>query len=164
MSHVNDMYLRTLQEVYKVGDFGKGLLPGEGVAMAEYVANGQRIPRRGEIGMTNDDIDSFEKAGYIMSGNRHRRMEAVRLRKESQVIHFKNFSQHFNNIQIYTAEEKRALDMYSRVERVNKENSVISQFKDLSKQKLREMQRQKDEAEFGVKFGTTDFKTEKLNE
>jgi len=136
----------TLQEVYKVGDFGKGLLPGEGVAMAEYVANGQRIPRRGEIGMTNDDIDSFEKAGYIMSGNRHRRMEAVRLRKESQ---------------IYTAEEKRALDMYSRVERVNKENSVISQFKDLSKQKLREMQRQKDEAEFGVKFGTTDFKTEK---
>ena len=66
-------------------DFGKGLLPGEGVAMAEYVANGQRIPRRGEIGMTNDDIDSFEKAGYIMSGNRHRRMEAVRLRKESQV-------------------------------------------------------------------------------
>ena len=54
--------------------------------------------------------------------------------------------------------------MYSRVERVNKENSVISQFKDLSKQKLREMQRQKDEAEFGVKFGTTDFKTEKLNE
>ena len=69
-------------------DFGKGLLPGEGVAMAEYVANGQRIPRRGEIGMTNDDIDSFEKAGYIMSGNRHRRMEAVRLRKESQVCFF----------------------------------------------------------------------------
>ena len=60
--------------------------------MAEYVANGQRIPRRGEIGMTNDDIDSFEKAGYIMSGNRHRRMEAVRLRKESQVIHFDIFS------------------------------------------------------------------------
>merc|ERR1711990_1060868 len=79
---------QTLQGVYKVGDFGKGLLPGEGVAMAEYVANGQRIPRRGEIGMTNDDIDSFEKAGYIMSGNRHRRMEAVRLRKESQICFF----------------------------------------------------------------------------
>ena len=45
----------------------------------------QRIPRRGEIGMTNDDIQAFERAGYIMSGNRHRRMEAVRLRKESQV-------------------------------------------------------------------------------
>merc|ERR1712142_1393195 len=133
----------TLQEVYKVGDFGKGLLPGEGVAMAEYVANGQRIPRRGEIGMTNDDIDSFEKAGYIMSGNRHRRMEAVRLRKESQ---------------IYTAEEKRALDMYSRVERVNKESSVIAQFKELSKQKQREIQRQKDEEEFGVRFGSTQFK------
>ena len=104
------MYFRTLQEVYKVGDFGKGLLPGEGVAMAEYVANGQRIPRRGEIGMTNDDIDSFEKAGYIMSGNRHRRMEAVRLRKESQVI--RSF-RHFFSIYIlffrYTLPKKSAL-------------------------------------------------------
>ena len=78
------VHSRGLQQVYEM-DFGKGLLPGEGVAMAEFVTNGQRIPRRGEIGMTNDDIDSFEKAGYIMSGNRHRRMEAVRLRKESQV-------------------------------------------------------------------------------
>ena len=50
--------------------------------------------------------------------------------------------------------------MYSRVERENKESSVISQFKDLSKQKLRELQRKKDEEEFGVKFGSTDFKTE----
>ena len=50
--------------------------------------------------------------------------------------------------------------MYSRVERDNKESSVISQFKDLSKQKLRELQRKKDEEEFGVKFGNTDFKTE----
>ena len=35
--------------------------------------------------MTNDDIHGYERAGYIMSGNRHRRMEAVRMRKESQV-------------------------------------------------------------------------------
>ena len=103
------MYFRTLQEVYKVGDFGKGLLPGEGVAMAEYVANGQRIPRRGEIGMTNDDIDSFEKAGYIMSGNRHRRMEAVRLRKESQVFFInKNYRCIKNNLR-YTLPKKSAL-------------------------------------------------------
>ena len=54
--------------------------------MADYVGAGTRIPRRGEIGLTNDNIECFESAGYIMSGNRHRRMEAVRLRKESQVI------------------------------------------------------------------------------
>ena len=77
--------------------------------MAEYVANGQRIPRRGEIGMTNDDIDSFEKAGYIMSGNRHRRMEAVRLRKESQVIHFKIFFRFIKIIFRYTLPKKSAL-------------------------------------------------------
>jgi len=139
-----------LEQVYKTyQDFGKGLAPGEGVAMAEYVQNGQRIPRRGEIGMTNENIESFERAGYIMSGNRHRRMEAVRLRKESQ---------------IYTAEEKRALDMYNQVARANKESSVISQFKDLSKQKQREIQRQKDEEEFGVRFGSTQFKSEKKEE
>ena len=40
--------------------------------------------------MTNDDIHGYERAGYIMSGNRHRRMEAVRMRKESQVNIFGN--------------------------------------------------------------------------
>ena len=65
---------------------------GEGVAMADFVASGSRIPRRGEIGMTNENIENFENAGYIMSGNRHRRMEAVRLRKESQVHTFLLYS------------------------------------------------------------------------
>ena len=64
---------------------------GEGVAMADFVTNGARIPRRGEIGMTNENIENFEQAGYIMSGNRHRRMEAVRLRKESQVSFSKKY-------------------------------------------------------------------------
>ena len=41
--------------------------------------------------MTNDDIHGYERAGYIMSGNRHRRMEAVRMRKESQVNIFGNW-------------------------------------------------------------------------
>lgn len=135
-----------LEEVYATfKDNGRA---GEGVAMADFVASGSRIPRRGEIGMTNENIEKFENAGFIMSGNRHRRMEAVRLRKESQ---------------IYTAEEKRALDMYTSVARANKESSVIAQFKELSKQKQREIQRQKDEEEFGVRFGTTQFKTEKTD-
>lgn len=65
--------------------YGHALLPGEGDAMAEYVKMGKRIPRRGEIGLTSNEIESFEISGYVMSGSRHRRMEAVRLRKENQV-------------------------------------------------------------------------------
>lgn len=60
--------------------------------MAAFVAEGQRIPRRGEIGLASSQIEQFESQGYVMSGSRHARMNAVRLRKENQVI---------------TAEEKR---------------------------------------------------------
>uniref|UniRef100_A0A8C8GEE2 NF-kappa-B-activating protein C-terminal domain-containing protein n=1 Tax=Oncorhynchus tshawytscha TaxID=74940 RepID=A0A8C8GEE2_ONCTS len=45
----------------------------------------KRIPRRGEIGLTSDEIATFEMSGFVMSGSRHRRMEAVRLRKENQI-------------------------------------------------------------------------------
>lgn len=50
--------------------FGHALLPGEGAAMAEYVKAGKRIPRRGEIGLTSEEIADFEKSGYVMSGSR----------------------------------------------------------------------------------------------
>jgi len=50
--------------------FGKALLPGEGAAMAAYIAEGKRIPRRGEIGLTSDQIEAYEKIGYVMSGSR----------------------------------------------------------------------------------------------
>jgi len=51
--------------------FGHALLPGEGAAMSEYVKAGKRIPRRGEIGLTSDEIANFEKSGYVMSGSRY---------------------------------------------------------------------------------------------
>lgn len=102
-------------------EMGKALLPGEGAAMAAYVAEGKRIPRRGEIGLTSDEIASFEKVGYVMSGSRHRRMEAVRIRKENQ---------------IYSADEKRALAMFSKEERQKRENLILGQFKDMVKHKL----------------------------
>lgn len=102
-------------------DYGKALLPGEGAAMAAYVAEGKRIPRRGEIGLTSDQIASFEAVGYVMSGSRHRRMEAVRIRKENQ---------------IYSADEKRALAMFSKEERQKRENRILSQFKDMVSSKL----------------------------
>ncbi|XP_014246723.1 NKAP family protein CG6066 [Cimex lectularius] len=102
-------------------DFGKALLPGEGAAMAAYVAEGKRIPRRGEIGLTSEQIASYESVGYVMSGSRHRRMEAVRLRKENQ---------------IYSADEKRALAMFSKEERQKRENRILTQFKDMISSKL----------------------------
>ncbi|KAF4091450.1 hypothetical protein AMELA_G00036940 [Ameiurus melas] len=97
-------------------DFGHALLPGEGAAMAEYVKAGKRIPRRGEIGLTSDEIADFEKSGYVMSGSRHRRMEAVRLRKENQ---------------IYSADEKRALASFNQEERRKRESKILSSFREM---------------------------------
>ena len=57
-----------------------------------------------------------------MSGSRHRRMEAVRLRKENQV---------------YSADEKRALANFNHEARTKKEEQLMTQFRELihSKQK-----------------------------
>lgn len=81
--------------------------------MAAYVASGKRIPRRGEVGLSSNQIEKFEQLGYIMSGSRHSRMNAIRIRKENQ---------------IYTAEEKAALAMYNLEEqkvRVSMEYGVL---------------------------------------
>lgn len=104
----------------------KNAKAGEGVQLAEIIDEQSRIPRRGEVGHSEADIDHYENAGYIMSGNRHRRMEAVRLKKESQ---------------IYSVEEKRALQIYTRQERENKETAVIQQFKDMVNQRTLETMR-----------------------
>ena len=68
--------------------YGGALLRGEGSAMAAFLKDGTdvRIPRRGEIGLSSGEIATFESVGYVMSGSRHRRMNAVRMRKENQVI------------------------------------------------------------------------------
>jgi hypothetical protein len=56
--------------------------------MAAFLQDGieSRIPRRGEIGLTSDQIAQYENVEYVMSGSRHCRMNAVRMRKENQVI------------------------------------------------------------------------------
>lgn len=56
-----------------------------------------------------------------MSGSRHRRMEAVRIRKENQ---------------IYSADEKRALAMFSKEERQKRENKILSQLRDVVQKKI----------------------------
>lgn len=88
--------------------------------MAAYIEDGKRIPRRGEIGLTSEEIEGYEKQGYIMSGSRHRRMEAVRLRKENQ---------------IYSADEKRALMTFNHEERARREKKILSQFRELVQKK-----------------------------
>lgn len=92
------------------------MLPGEAAAMAAFASSGQRIPRRGEIGLDANKIEEFEASGFVMSGNRNKRMNAVRLRKENQVI---------------SAEEKRAILNLQKEEREKKEGAIISQFKEL---------------------------------
>jgi len=84
--------------------------------MAAYAAQGKRIPRRGEIGLSSGEISVFEKAGYVMSGTRHKAMEATRLRKENQIL---------------TAEEKRLLNTFTSEQRQNREETVLKQFQDL---------------------------------
>ncbi|CAN1187482.1 NKAP family protein [Linum perenne] len=91
--------------------YGGALRPGEGDAIAQYVQQGKRIPRRGEVGLSADEISKFETLGYVMSGSRHQRMNAIRIRKENQV---------------YSAEDKRALAMFNYEEKAKREHKVMA--------------------------------------
>ncbi|TIA95155.1 hypothetical protein E3P94_03848 [Wallemia ichthyophaga] len=106
------------QDMVKLSDkdFGREMLRGEGTAMAQFVQDGQRIPRRGEIGIESGEIDKLEQAGYVMSGNRHKRMNEVRVRKENEV---------------YTAEEKRKMVKEAAEDKMKRENEVVASFKEL---------------------------------
>ncbi|KAF8019885.1 hypothetical protein BT93_G0545 [Corymbia citriodora subsp. variegata] len=91
--------------------YGGALRPGEGDAIAQYVQQGKRIPRRGEVGLSAEEISKFESLGYVMSGSRHQRMNAIRIRKENQV---------------YSAEDKRALAMFNYEEKAKREHKVMA--------------------------------------
>lgn len=93
--------------------------------MAAFLKEGteQRIPRRGEIGLTSNEIASFEDVGYVMSGSRHKRMNAVRMRKENQVI---------------SAEEKRGILKLQQEERARREAILREEFQELVSDKLKE--------------------------
>lgn len=89
--------------------------------MARYVSAGARIPRRGEIGLPAQAIERFEASGYIMSGSRHTAMNAVRQRKEAQVL---------------TVEGKRMATIEAIQERMRKEEDVIKGLKGLINERL----------------------------
>lgn len=105
--------------------YGGALLPGEGQALAAYVQQNMRIPRRGEIGWKGEEIDALENQGFVMSGSRHARMNAVRLRKENQV---------------YSAEEKRALALITFEEKQQQDNKIVGEFRSMLKKQLGEKQ------------------------
>ena len=101
--------------------YGGALMPGEGAAIAMYVQQNMRIPRRGEIGWSGEEINGLEDEGYVMSGSRHKKMNAVRIRKENQV---------------YSAEEKRALALITFEEKQQKDNKVVGDFRQMLTHKL----------------------------
>ena len=111
-----------LQSFSTKSSYGADLMNGEGAAMASFVVSGERIPRRGEIGLTSDDIAKLESTGYVMSGSRHRFMNAVRMRKENQVI---------------SAEEKKMLSQMAIEERLKREEEIVNSFKSLVDEKLK---------------------------
>jgi hypothetical protein len=100
--------------------------------MAAFVQKGERIPRRGEIGIDPAKIASYEAAGFVMSGSRHVRMNAVRQRKEAQVV---------------TAEEKRLALVAQREQAQAREGAIISQFREMVDERLQVEERRARERE-----------------
>ena len=98
-----------------------GLLPGEGDAIAHYVEEGKRIPRRGEVGLSSEQIQKFEDLGYVMSGSRHRRMNAVRQMKEAKVI---------------SQQQKKAMAIYNYQQKNKVETKLHAYFKGMLEDKI----------------------------
>lgn len=122
--------------------------------MHAFVQNGKRIPRRGEVGLSADQISHFEDLGYVMSGSRHSRMNAIRIRwaiatlkqqaafqcgADICVLAFTWFVLHSDadlcyprkENQIYSAEEKAALAMYNFEENKRKEQKILGDMQKL---------------------------------
>lgn len=108
---------------------GTDLLPGEGDSMLRFIEQKKRIPQRGEIGLSAEQIESFERAGYVMSGSRHRTMNAVRLRKENQVM---------------SAYEKKKLLAEKFEEKEKRELKIIDSFKEMLDDKLKKSKEDSD--------------------
>lgn len=62
------------------------------------------------------EVDCYPFLMHVMFLVRHRRMEAVRLRKENQ---------------IYSADEKRALASFNQEERRKRENKILASFREM---------------------------------
>ena len=108
----------------KRSHYGSNITSNEANAMAAYIQSGKRIPRRGEVGLTAEEIDRYEKLGYVMSGSRNKKMNAVRLRKECQV---------------YSVEDKRALAILNFEENQRKEQEIVMEMKNILNAKMKDV-------------------------
>jgi len=95
---------------------GGALRPGEGDAVAQYVQQGKRISRSGEVGLSAEEISKCESLGYVMSGSRHQRMNAIHIRKENQGG---------------SVEDKKALALFNYEEKAKREAQVMSELQRL---------------------------------
>jgi len=118
-----------VKEMSQAKDYGGALMPGEGAAIAQFVQKNMRIPRRGEVGWTGTEIEGLEVAGFVMSGSRHTRMNAIRIRKENQV---------------YSAEEKRALTLINFEEKQQRENKLLGDFRTMLTQRMKDVEKEKE--------------------
>jgi len=89
--------------------------------MARFIKENKRIPRRGEVGLSADQIRKFEESGFVMSGSRNKRMTAVRIKKENQV---------------YSVEEKRQMLQQAMEERAKRENKIVADFRGILSHKI----------------------------
>ncbi|CAI9116224.1 OLC1v1017320C1 [Oldenlandia corymbosa var. corymbosa] len=74
------------------------------------------VERGRDRALRPEEITNFERQGYVMSGDRHKLMTAVRTRKENQV---------------YSAEDKRALAMFNFEEKAKWEQRVMASLRRL---------------------------------
>uniref|UniRef100_A0A0N4Z0N7 Nkap_C domain-containing protein n=1 Tax=Parastrongyloides trichosuri TaxID=131310 RepID=A0A0N4Z0N7_PARTI len=98
----------------EVKKYGDNISRNEGTAFAAFISQGKRIPRRGEIGLSSNQITEYERAGYVMSGSKNLKMEAVRIRKENQVM---------------TAEEQILMKKHNIEAKKEEEEKIMEQFK-----------------------------------
>lgn len=92
-----------------------------GVNFSQFMKDAKRIPLRGQEAMSEAQIQSFERAGYKMSGFNKRQTEANYMKAERKV---------------YTQEEKRMLEKNSLKDRIQKEKDKMEQFKNLAAEKF----------------------------
>jgi hypothetical protein len=148
--HVGPMPLPKMELGH--GGYGGAMMPGEAEAYAKYVQENKRIPRRGEVGLSSDEIEKFETLGYVMSGSRHKRyaqrdenlfvisaLQSAFQRARGLIIvnsfYFDNDRMNAVRIrkenQVYSAEEKRALALFNYEEKAKRENKILAEFRDM---------------------------------
>lgn len=103
--------------------YDSAMLPGEADVIVQYVQANKRIPRRGEVGHTAEEIEAYEALGFQMSGSRHRRMNVVRIRKENQFL--------------YHGHQRQRAQAHA-IERVKRENQLQAELRSLLNSKLKE--------------------------